>query len=249
VIEALKPLRTVEPESASERASRYVRSYLLMRVFVGALGVALPFLLVLFDKVAFDGPFLRGSLSAYYYTGSRELFVGALCAIAIFLVTYKVAERNLDNTLSLAAGAGVLLVALFPTGLSEGVTDTTPLQDLLGERLVEVVHFTAAAIFIVSLGVITYYFGVREGNRDPQPGKRSPQFWQRYHWACAATIGLALLWIVVTMAVDWPNKALLIGEVASVWAFAASWLMKGLELEILQGTRPAADPEAAAETA
>jgi len=38
-----------------------------------------------------------------------------------------------------------------------------------------------------------------------------------------------------------PKKALLIGEAFSVWAFGASWLMKGLELDILRGTRRAGD--------
>ena len=53
-----------------------------MRVFVGALGIALPFMLVLSDGLAFDGdPVPHGSLSAYY-SCARELFVGALSAIA-----------------------------------------------------------------------------------------------------------------------------------------------------------------------
>ena len=86
MIDLLQPELTVEPRPTDPESARYVRSYLVMRVFVGALGIALPFMLVLSDGLAFDGdPFPHGSLSAYYYSGARELFVGALSAIGVFL--------------------------------------------------------------------------------------------------------------------------------------------------------------------
>lgn len=236
MIDLLTPELTVDRPPAGQEASRYVRSYLIMRVFVGALGVALPFALVLFDGLVFSGdPFPRDSLSAYYYSGVRELFVGTLSAIGVFLITYKVADRSLDNTLSVLAGMAALVVALFPTGLPTHVTQLTPLQDRLGEAAVEAIHFTAAFVFIVSLGVICFFFGLREGARTPRQGKRSPAFWRRYHWSCAAAIGAAFLWIVVTESVGSPSNSLLIGETASVLAFGASWFMKGLELDILRG--------------
>lgn len=241
MIDLLRPEVTVEPRPADRETSRYVRSYLIMRVFVGALGVVLPFMLVLCDGLAFDGdPFPRDSLSAYFYSGVRELFVGALSATAVFLITYKVADRTLDNTLSTLAGVAVLAVALFPTGRPVGVVELTPLQERLGESVVEVIHFTAAAAFIVSLAVISFFFGVREGARAPREGKRSPMFWLRYHWLCAGAIVAALLWIGVTELADRPSKSLLFGEAVSVWAFGASWLMKGLELDILRGNGRAA---------
>lgn len=236
----LQPELTVEPRPTDPDTSRYVRSYLIMRAVVGALAVALPFLLVLGDGLAFDGdPFPRTSLSSYYYSGVRELFVGTLSATAIFLVTYKVATRSLDNTLSLLAGAAALVVALFPTGLPPDVTELTPLQDLFGEPSVEVVHYVAAAIFIGSLAPISFFFGVREGGREPREGKRPPTFWRYYHWACTAAIVAALLWIVATEVFGGPRNSLLYGEAVAVWAFGASWLMKGLELDILRGSKPA----------
>ena len=115
----LQPEITVErpATSAPPDMSRYLRSYLIMRAMVGALGVALPFLLVFGDGFVFDGdPFVRGSLSSYYYSSAREVFVGTLSATAVFLITYKVVTRSLDNTLSMVAGVAVLLVAVFPTG-------------------------------------------------------------------------------------------------------------------------------------
>jgi len=235
--EFLQPVVAVHPPPAGPDATRYVRSYLIMRVLVGVIGIGLPFALVLLDGVWFDGePFPRDSLSAYYYSGVRELFVGALSATGVFLLTYKVAERNLDNTLSLLAGAGVLLVAVFPTNRPGGGGRLTPLQEELGETFVATVHYVSAAVFISALAVISFYFGKREGARPAVEGRRSPRFWRNFHWACAGAIAAALLWILVTEVGDvGPGESLLIGEAVSVWAFGISWLWKGLEVDLLRG--------------
>lgn len=234
---ALRPVVAVEPRPTDPGTARYVRSFLIMRVLVGALGVALPFALVLIDGVWFDGdPFPRTSLSAYYYSGVRELFVGSLSAIGVFLIAYKVAEVNLDNSLSLLAGVAVLGVALFPTGRPAETVRLMPLQDRLGESLVSAIHYGAAVVFIVSLAVISYFFGKREGKRPPTPNRRrSPRFWRDFHWACAGVIAAALVWILVTELWDvGPDKSLLYGEAVSVCAFGVSWLWKGLELDMLR---------------
>lgn len=236
----LTPVRDVEPRpdpDTNPDATRYVRSYLWMRVGIGVLGIALPLLLVFIDKAAFDGnPFPRGSLSVYYYSGMRDVFVGILAAIGTFLITYKVAERNLDNAATLVAGASAIVIPLFPTGQpSYAHVPLTPLQELIGESATKWVHFIASGTFLVSLAVVTFFFGVREGRRPPRPGNRSPRFWRWFHWACACVMGLALLWIVITLSVGWPPRALLIGEWVSAWAFGLSWLWKGAELDMLFG--------------
>jgi hypothetical protein len=236
VREVLWPEVAVQPRPTTPHAERYVRSYLIMRVAVGALGIALPILLVLGEPLIFEGqPFPRGSLSAYYYSGVRELFVGALCAIGVFLLTYKVAERSRENRLSTYAGFAVILVALFPTGRPGPGVPVTPLQLELSETNVERIHFGAAGIFIASLAVISFYFS-RPG---PQTGNLSPSFWARYHRLCAGFIVAALVLAGVTGFTGWPDKGLLIAEAVAVWAFGASWLMKGLEIDVLLGRRRA----------
>ena len=238
MIDLLTPERTTGSRPDDPESAKYVRSFLFMRLAVGALGVALPVVLMLVDGFWFDGdPFPRDSLSAYFYSGGREVFVGTLCAIGVFLVTYKAAERTLDNTLSLIAGAGAAVVALFPTDRPLSDIRLTPLQDRVGEEVVKWVHFGGAAVFIGALGVITYYFGVREGARPPREGNRSPAFWRWFHWACAGAIGLAVLWIAVTQLAGRPRTSLLIGETAAVWAFGVSWFAKGAEWDVLFGRR------------
>lgn len=238
MIDLLTPVTTIKPRPSSAEGPRlmYLRSYLFMRVMVGVIGISLPFVLVLADRIVFSGdPFPRSALSDYYYSGVRELFVGALCAAAMFLVTYKIVEANLDNTVTVVAGLAALTIALFPTEGPNG-TPLTPLQDLLGEGVVSAVHYVAAAVFILALAAMSYFFGRREGAREPRPGHRSPVFWRWYHWTCAGVILLAVAFMAIASLVDEPPRALLYGEAISVWAFGASWLMKGLELDMLFGT-------------
>ena len=127
-------------------------------------------------------------------------------------------------------------MALCPTTRPDDDVPLTPLQERWGESFVGGIHFVAAGIFILSLGAISYFFGKREGARPPAPDSRSPKFWQAYHWICAGIIMAALAWCVVTHFADWgPSRSLLYGEAAAVWAFGASWLWKGLELDMLWG--------------
>jgi hypothetical protein len=218
----------------------YIRSYLVMRTVIGFVGILLPFAAVLIDYFVLSGDVLpRDSVSAYYHSGVRDIFVGSLCVIALFLITYKVFEHNLDNTLSLIAGVAALGVAVFPSWRPAG-TPLTPLQDLLGEQLVATIHFVCAAVFIGSLAIISYYFGEREGKRGQQrDGHRAtlpPTFWRRFHKSCALIIALAVVFIAVTKWTGWfDDYSVLIGEAVAALSFGASWLMKGLELDVLLG--------------
>ena len=127
-------------------------------------------------------------------------------------------------------------MALFPKGRPTDLIDLTPLQERVGESVVAGLHFGAAATFILSLAVISYFFGKREGARPPAAGKRPPKFWQTFHWICAGTIVAALVWSAVTVVSDWgPSRSLLYGEGVAVCAFGVSWLWKGLELDMLRG--------------
>lgn len=225
-------------------AASYVRSYLWLRAFTGILGILVPIVLVLVEPLLFDDrPFLLGSLSAYYYSGVREFFVGSLCAIGVFLLAYKIVDRSWENLVSITAAISVVCVALFPTSRPGNGVPLTPLQVWLGEDWVQRVHFTAAAVFLTSLGVISYFFA----RLGPKTGRLSPRFWRGFHLTCCGFIGGALALAVIHHLTDWPGKGLLIAEWAAIWAFAASWLGKGLEIvEVKVGLRPEGSLQSAA---
>lgn len=236
--------------SADDGKFLYLKSYLLMRAVIGFIGIFLPIALLVGDWLVLqDTGYPRGSLSAYYHSGMRDLFVGCLCVTALFLITYKVFESNLDNALSLLAGIAALGVAWLPTGRPKGSTSAaTPLQERLGESGVTVAHFICAGIFICSLGILSYFFGRREGTRpDRDEKERSNTFWRRFHWWCAGAIFVAVAFMLITEIFDWfESWAILAGEIVAGLAFGLSWLMKGLELKILR--KPVHTSEAAVTT-
>ena len=238
----LEPVRTTDPRpdpAAHPAQALYIRTYLLVRVLIGALGVLLPVMVVVIDGFGFDGsPFPRGSVSAYYYSGMREEFVVIIGATGVFLVAYKIAERNLDNLASVVAGTAAVLVAVFPTGVPSSTVPLTPLQDAIGQTTTKWIHFVSAGAFLVALAVVTYFFGLREGRRARRPGTRPPEFWKWFHWSCTIVMGLALVWIAVTHFADWPSQSLLVGEWVAAWAFGVSWFAKGAEWDMIRN-RPA----------
>src|SRR5215471_5273461 len=84
-----------------------VASYLFQRRGIGLIGVTLPFVLVLGYDLS-EGHFaLRGSISSYYYTDMRNVFVGSMCAIGVFLLCYR--YDLLDDVLSSIAGLLAIL--------------------------------------------------------------------------------------------------------------------------------------------
>ncbi len=125
----------------------------------------MPLWLFFGDWGLFNGsPHPRGALSDYYYSGLRETFVAILAATGAFFVTYKVAEKNLDNTLSVVAGLSAFLIPIFPTARSSPAEPLNPIQSGMGEHTVQNIHRGASAAFLVSLMLLSYSFGRVKGN-------------------------------------------------------------------------------------
>ena len=97
--------------SAAEVDDAISRTYVGLRLGMVVLAVLL-FAGVAVQAVAFGC--LQGSISAYYYTPARSVFVSALCAIGACLVVYR-GNTTAENALLNVAGFLVALVAFVPT--------------------------------------------------------------------------------------------------------------------------------------
>ena len=102
--------------SAEKWARIYVRSYLWLRLAIGAIGLVLPIMLVgIVDVFEGNNPATRGSFSAYYWTGARDFFVSSLCVIGVFLIGYKFREGTgtaaKESRISTVAGIAAIVVA------------------------------------------------------------------------------------------------------------------------------------------
>ena len=99
-----------------ERENKLVLSYLTVRKLIGILGLLFPLLLILGSFILGHCHSIQQSISNYYHTNMRDVFVGYVCTLSIFLFSYKGYDLT-DRIVSALAGIFGLIVALFPTNL------------------------------------------------------------------------------------------------------------------------------------
>ena len=199
-----------------------VLSYLGLRKAIGVLGLALPFVLAV-GGMLLDGPGIQASISNYYYTGMRNVFVGTLCAIGVFLLSYRGYERT-DDIAGYIACVLSVGVAFFPTTPACTPSDA--------QRLIGRLHLASAAGFFLTL---SYFSLILFTKTDPtkQPTARKLQRNTVYR-ACGGimlgAIGLIVLYALlprnVTGSLDRLDPVFWL-EALAVVAFGVSWLTKG----------------------
>jgi len=89
-----------------------VFSYLALRKAVGTVALALPFAVAIPWGLRYHA--IQTSISAYYYTGMRNLFVGSLCAIAMFMLCTRGYDRK-DEVAGIFSAVCGIGVAFCPT--------------------------------------------------------------------------------------------------------------------------------------
>ncbi len=260
-LDHLAALNTHSRFPGDQRDEAYTGSYRVIRLVVGVLGVLLPFIFIIGEAFFLrGGVHVRGSLSGYYHTSMQDIFVGGLCVIGFLLATYMAGEtRTWDFWASLIAGVAVLGVVFFPTtrsGLPAGAaacgSNPQPpgcsfVEQTLGEHQTAVIHAVFAIVFILFLAVMSFLFATSEvlpkterlaakGQQRPGVFRKPALFW--IHFTCTLVILAAGAWAFAG-AGTWELTRLYIGEVASVWAFAVSWLVAGFHLTAPARTRPA----------
>ena len=80
-------------------------AYTHLQQIVGVIALLLPFVLIIGNRLL-SGDELESSISAYYHTPMGDVFVGALCAVPVFFLSYNFPSSpgfNLDNKLSTLA--------------------------------------------------------------------------------------------------------------------------------------------------
>jgi len=108
---------------AVEQRDELVVSYMTLRAMVGLLALSFPFVVVCGNWLFFGhhvaaclwpSNALPGSLSGYYYTHMRNVFVGVLWAVGLFLFAYR-GRNKLENRITNIAGLAAVCISCFPT--------------------------------------------------------------------------------------------------------------------------------------
>lgn len=233
--------RPVSLDDKDDPAVLYAESYLVIRTVVGVIGILLPIILIIAEAFFLKGSVhVRGSLSAYYHSSVQDIFVGSLCVIGFLLITYMAGmPKTWDFWLSSLAGVAVLVVVFFPTwrpdvpqgaplcGSNPVPSGCSGIEQALGEAPTARIHSIAAAVFILSLAVISFLFAHREKKY------RDSSLRQRVHIFSGVAILVAVAWVIIggALKIDiWTLTPLYVGEIISVWAFSVSWLLQGKDL-------------------
>ena len=240
--------------SVNERSrdnNELIVSYLFLRRTVGWIGTLLPIVLLVGNALTSTAP-RPDSLSGYYYTDMRNVFVGALCALGVFLVAYR-GYDDVDDAITTVAGFAVVGVALLPSPAvctaGAGACPASSVARLsTSQQVVGDIHVALAAIALIALGLMALRFAKR-GKTPPGLssmaqlryglgfGAPGEGWMQRYAGEIAIyrASGITVLGCVVLAALSnllpvsvkahWPS--LFIFEAAAVFAFGVSWFVKG----------------------
>ena len=206
-------------------------AYTYLQRAVGVIAVLLPATLVVGHLVIgdTDEPGLQGSISAYYYTHMGNVFVGALCALAVFFLSYNyrpIRSFETDNVLSRFASLAAVGVAVFPTADDAVFADS-------GEKLVSTLHLVCAGALFGLLGVFAMFRFTMTGKAaEITPEKRRRN---RLYRVCGTLIFTSMALVLVSNVIKPPPSwhTLFWLETVCVVAFGVSWLVKGGFLGIL----------------
>lgn len=224
----------IDHGATQKAGNELVLSFLSVRRAIGALGFFLP--LALLTASLFEAGGLRTSLSAYYYSPMREVFVGTLIAQAVFLWSYegfrpRPDEWITDKSMARLAAVSVALVALVPTGGPE--VPCTALQCVIGAPTGALVHLVAAALFFGALAVFCLVLFVK-GTVDGPDKRAANRIYRICGWTIVVSIALIGMLFVTGLDDALAHlRPVFWLETLATFAFATSWAVKGDSLHAL----------------
>lgn len=199
------------PDSATtgQKTHRYLRLSLVFVVFALLVSVAIETVVVSWD------PFMLGwdplpSLSHYFYTSARSVFVGALIAASLALLALS--GRNRATVLLDISAVFAPLIALIPTGIDadrpvDGLSCPGP-EACIPEPYVGDIRAGVAAYVIVVLTVVIAMSLIRGRKRIRVPGAALVST-----GAVVTALGIAALTFLPALNADFPF---------TVWPFPSS---------------------------
>ncbi len=214
---------------AQAKRREVVRSYFRVRQALGWLGLSLPVLLIATGAMS-EG--LAPSVSDFFHTLSRDVYVGVLVSIGIFLLVYEGYDRQpgetlADNWIATIAGISVIGVALFPNESPTGEVDALT-QHLLGVGLSPAFHYSSAFVFFYCMG----HFCMFRFSKTHDMRRR--RIYRLCGWAIIASCAGLFIATILRQAGSEDVSALVTNlqivfwvEVLGIWAFSLAWIVKG----------------------
>jgi len=208
------------------RNQRLIISYLTMRRLIGILGIALPVIIVSGGFIQ-NGFVIQGSISGYYYTNMRDFFVGLLCIVSLFLISYQGYEK-IDNLIGNLSGIFALGMIIFPTAMYSGKVVKVGMF-LIGDNISEYIHLTFGILFFLALAYNSIFLFTKRQPGILSEAKKRRNFTYRI---CGIVMIISILCLIIYMLFlrnTFISKVypVLILESVALTAFGISWLVKG----------------------
>lgn len=198
-----------------------VLSYLALRKAVGAVALGLPFALSI-PLWILRHHIIQSSISGYYYTGMRNLFVGSLCAIGMFMLCCRGYDLK-DEIAGVFSAFCTLGVAFFPTPPDSGAT---PRQSHIG-----IAHYIFALLLFSTLAYFCLVLFKMSAANKTMTRKKVQR--NRAYTICGYVIIASISLIAILKLLLKIDH--LVGNVGTVFffettallAFGTAWLIKG----------------------
>ena len=207
-------------------------SYKTLRRCIGTLGMALPFVLVLGGLLIFGVEF-KSSISNYYHSEMRDVFVGIMCVTGVFLLSYK-GYLLKDNVAANIAGFCAIGVALFPVSAEGSSTG----------QVIEIFHYIFAISFFLTLAYVSIalFTKTKEGAVPDERKNRRNSVYRICGWTMVVSIALVGVYYIIPgdmQDVLRGFRPVFVLEAIAVIAFGVSWLTKGAAIPVFNDTEPA----------
>jgi hypothetical protein len=220
---------TRDPYEELERQNKLVLSYLTVRKIIGILGFFLPLMLAAGSMILGSCDEIQPSISNFYHTAMRDVFVGYMCALSIFLLSYKGYDLT-DRIVSALAGTFGLVLALLPTTFKTPLLPCNIQCDVMHPNYIGVIHLVSAGLFLLSLAFFSLFlFTKGETYVSPQKLIRN-RIYTIVAYIMFACIGILILFFALPESLrksleDF--KPVFWLEAIAIMAFGVSWLVKG----------------------
>jgi len=206
--------------------SDLVVSYLTLRQMIGGIGLLMP-IFVRLGAFWFEHIPATESISAYYYTSMRDVFVSTLVLVGILIACYR-SPSKFDNALGIVAGLAAIGVGLFPVDpvFASEILQRYPEmaekkcyvnRGVLGYHYIFVTIFFALCFVMVAFRFTAF---------TPPNAEKEMRRRNLIYRICGAVMLVSFIIISVQFlrgageSIFWP-------ETAAVIAFGIAWLVKG----------------------
>lgn len=166
-----------------------------LRITVGLLGILLPLSLVFYMKIRGDcNPDILPSISDYFHSPGRDVFIGVLSAVCLAFFVFKGYE-TIDEFFGKIACISCMGIMLFPTNVCK---QTGCHLNIADDTLMNVLHFTSAGIFFGCLVVFSLFlFPLSYKEVEPHDMTKRMKNRKRIYMSCGIIMISCMVAIVV----------------------------------------------------